>query len=45
MLVVSDTTPINYPVLIGVDRVRPELYGLVYVPAQDVEVTTSRQGT
>jgi predicted nucleic acid-binding protein len=33
MIVVSDTTPLNYLVLIGADHVLPSLFGRVVVPA------------
>jgi len=34
MLVVSDTTPLNYLVLIGSEHVLPVLYGSIFVPSQ-----------
>jgi predicted nucleic acid-binding protein len=33
MIVVSDTTPLNYLVLIGSDHVLPALFGRVYAPS------------
>jgi predicted nucleic acid-binding protein len=32
MIVVSDTTPLNYLILIGAAHVLPELFGRVYAP-------------
>ena len=37
MLVVSDTTPLNYLVLIEVVQVLPELFGSILVPAQVIK--------
>lgn len=34
ILVVSDTSPLNYLVLIGVEHVLPSLYGSVVIPSQ-----------
>ena len=32
MIVVSDTSPLNYLVLLGVEHVLPQLFGEVYIP-------------
>lgn len=40
MLVVSDTTPLNYLILIGVQDVLAALYGSVLVPTQVIEELT-----
>jgi hypothetical protein len=32
MIVVADTTPLNYLILIGGENVLPQLFGLVHVP-------------
>lgn len=40
MLVVSDTTPLNYLILIGAQDVLPALYGSILVPTQVIEELT-----
>ena len=43
MIVVADTTPINYLILIGETEVLPKLYGRVVIPpAVHEELTNSR---
>jgi len=37
MIVVSDTTPLNYLILIRVEHVLPALYGSVLVPSQVIQ--------
>jgi predicted nucleic acid-binding protein len=37
MIVVSDTTPLNYLVLIGVQEILPRLFGQVYIPPAVIE--------
>jgi len=37
MLVVSDTTPLNYLILINAEHVLPSLYGSVLVPSQVIQ--------
>jgi predicted nucleic acid-binding protein len=36
-LVVSDASPLNYLVLVGVEQILPELYSTILVPAQVIE--------
>ncbi len=34
MIVVSDTSPLNYLILIEAERILPELYGRVIIPEE-----------
>ncbi len=40
MIVISDTTPINYPILIGAEEILHTLFGIVYVPPAVFEELT-----
>jgi predicted nucleic acid-binding protein len=33
MVVIADTSPLNYLILVGVEHILPELYGEVIIPA------------
>ncbi len=33
MLVISDTSPLSYSILIGVDHILPKLFGEIVIPA------------
>ena len=41
MIVVSDTSPINYLVILGIIDVLPELFETVYIPPEVVRELTS----